>query len=457
MATEAQNESRALIRRDLAALFALAGPVVISRLGMMTMGLSDAIVVGRYSAIELGWHAIAWAPTTVVLVVGTALLGGVQVMTARAIGEGRPEETGAVLRRGLVYGVWVGLIAAVTLFALGPFLLGLLRLPPDLVQGATPPLRVFALSMPLFVIGSALSAWLEGLGRPRVGAVLMWVANLVNLAALFVFVPGSFGLPAMGATGAALSTLIARAGLTLALIVYVLRMPEARLYGVFRKPPKTPSAGAEQTQIGLGSGASGFFEMAAFAGMNVIAGWLGTLQVATWSIVVNVISVAFMVPLGIATAVSVLVGRAYGAGDAEGVRRISAIAYAVTSAFCLGVGLVVWLGAGPIASAYTVDPGTLALAVPALVLSAAIILPDALQVVVAQSLRARGDVLIPTVTHFISYVLVMAPLAWWLALPAGRGVNGIVEGVMVASVLSSALLLGRFFLLSRRLAPPPSA
>jgi MATE family multidrug resistance protein len=304
--------------------------------------------------------------------------------------------------------------------------------------------------MPLFVIGSALSAWLEGLGRPRVGAVLMWAANLVNLAALFVFVPGSFGLPAMGATGAALSTLIARACLTLALIVFVLRMPEARLYGVFRKPAKTPSAAAEQTQIGLGSGASGFFEMAAFAGMNVIAGWLGTLQVATWSIVVNVISVAFMVPLGIATAVSVLVGRAYGAGDAEGVRRISAIAYAVTSIFCLGVGIVVWLGAGPIASAYTVDPGTLALAVPALVLSAAIILPDALQVVVAQSLRARGDILVPTITHFISYVLVMAPLAWWLALPAGRGVNGIVEGVMVACVLSASLLMGRFFLLSRK-------
>ena len=126
MATEAQNDSRALVRRDLAALFALAWPVVISRLGMMTMGLSDAIVVGRYSAIELGWHAIAWAPTTVVLVVGTALLGGVQVMTARAIGEGRPEETGGVLRRGLVYGVWVGLISALVLFALGPFLLGLL-------------------------------------------------------------------------------------------------------------------------------------------------------------------------------------------------------------------------------------------------------------------------------------------------------------------------------------------
>jgi len=450
MAAGAGEGRHDAVRQDLAALFTLAWPVVISRLGMMTMGVSDAIVVGRYSAVQLGWHAMAWAPSTVVLVVGTALLGGVQVMTARAIGEGRPEQTGAVLRRGLVYGIKVGVFSAAALFFLGPWLLGLLQLPDDLVAGATPPLQIFALSMPIFVIGSACSAWLEGLGRPRIGAVFMWAANLVNLLALLVLVPGNFDLPALGAAGAALATLIARAALTLALVVYILRMPEARSLGVFTPAPPAPKAASEQTQIGLGAGASGFFEMTAFAGMNVIAGWLGTLQVATWSIVVNVISVTFMVPLGIATAVSVLVGRAYGAGDVEGIRRISLIAYGATAAFCVVVSLVVWLGAGLIASGYTTDAATLAMAVPALVLCAAVILPDALQVVIAQSLRARGDIMIPTLTHFVSYVLVMAPLAWALALPGGRGVNGIVEGVALASVLSAGLLMARFLLLSRK-------
>jgi MATE family multidrug resistance protein len=450
MAAGAGEGRHDAVRQDLAALFTLAWPVVISRLGMMTMGVSDAIVVGRYSAVQLGWHAMAWAPSTVVLVVGTALLGGVQVMTARAIGEGRPDQTGAVLRRGLVYGIKVGVFSAAALFFLGPWLLGLLQLPDDLVAGATPPLQIFALSMPIFVIGSACSAWLEGLGRPRIGAVFMWAANLVNLLALLVLVPGNFDLPALGAAGAAIATLIARAALTLALVVYILRMPEARSLGVFTPAPPAPKAASEQTQIGLGAGASGFFEMTAFAGMNVIAGWLGTLQVATWSIVVNVISVTFMVPLGIATAVSVLVGRAYGAGDVEGIRRISLIAYGATAAFCVVVSLVVWLGAGLIASGYTTDAATLAMAVPALVLCAAVILPDALQVVIAQSLRARGDIMIPTLTHFVSYVLVMAPLAWALALPGGRGVNGIVEGVALASVLSAGLLMARFLLLSRK-------
>ena len=52
-----------LIRTDLTTLLKLAGPVIVSRLGIMTMGLTDAIVVGRYSAVQLSYHALGWAPS----------------------------------------------------------------------------------------------------------------------------------------------------------------------------------------------------------------------------------------------------------------------------------------------------------------------------------------------------------------------------------------------------------
>src|SRR6267378_855464 len=84
------------IRSELGALLKLSWPVVISRLGIMAMGLSDAIVVGRYSATQLGYHALAWALTSVVVTMSIGLLSGVQVMTARAIGQGKLHETGAV-------------------------------------------------------------------------------------------------------------------------------------------------------------------------------------------------------------------------------------------------------------------------------------------------------------------------------------------------------------------------
>jgi MATE family multidrug resistance protein len=84
------------------------------------------------------------------------------------------------------------------------------------------------------------------------------------------------------------------------------------------------------------------------------------------------------------------------------------------------------------------------------VLSCLFFFPDCLQVVTAQALRARGDVWLPTYTHLASYVGVMMPLAWWLAIPLKMGIIGIVWAVVVASFLSGGLLLGRFWMLSRR-------
>ncbi len=438
------------VRRDLKLLFTLAWPVVVSRLGIMTMGLSDTVAVGHFSPQQLGWQALAWSITSVVLGVSLNLMGGVQVMTSRAMGEGRPREAGAVLRRGLSYAVMIGGLAAVAQFAFGPALLRAFRLPADLTAGAERPIQILAISMPFFVMGAAASSWLEGLGRTRIPAIFMWVANGINLLALFLLVPGTFGLPAMGAVGAAWATLAARGFLTLGLLVFILLMPEARDLGVFEPAPRDRAAETEQRRVGYGAGASGFFEIAAFAGMNIIAGWLGGVSVGVWAIVVNVVSVAFMVPLGLSTAASVLVGRAYGAGDFTEVRRASLLAYGLAALFGGLIALLVWPGAKLVASAYTIDPATLALAVPAMALASAMVLPDAIQVVVAQTLRARGDVWMPTATHFLSYVLVMAPLSWWLAIPAGLGVNGIVLGVILASLLSAGLLLARFAWLWRR-------
>src|SRR5215472_5029706 len=191
------------VRTEVAQLLKLSGPVVISRLGIMAMGLSDALVVGRYSAEQLGFHALAWAPTSVVVTMAIGLLTGIQVMTARAIGEGRRAETGIVLRRGLSYSLWIGIVSAAVLALLGPLFLHSIGLAKPLADGATPPLLIFCLSLPGYALSVSAASWLEGLSKPGPGAWMMWIANAVNLAMDLLLVPGTFGLPAMGAVGGA--------------------------------------------------------------------------------------------------------------------------------------------------------------------------------------------------------------------------------------------------------------
>jgi MATE family multidrug resistance protein len=431
----------------------LAWPVVLGRLGVMTMGLTDTVVVGRYSAEQLAWHALAWAPTVVVLITGVGLSFGVQVMTSRYAGEGRLDLVGGVLRRGLGFGLAVGLASGLVLSLLGPPFLRGVGLAPDLAAGAAWPLRIFGLSLPVYGVAAAATLFLEGLGRPKAATAAMWAANGVNLIVNLWLVPGHSGLPVEGAAAAAWATLAARVALAVVLLVWIARLPEARAMGVFARPRDGPAAAWAQIRIGLGSGASTFIEMSAFSGMTLIMGRLGGVEAAAWSIVLSVTAMVFMPPLGISTATGVLVGRAFGARDSAGVRRATALGLSLAAAQAVIVAALTWPCAGALASAYVADPATARLAAAAVALSCLFFVPDALQVVAAQALRARGDVWWPTAFHLASYAGIMLPLGWLFAEHFRWGLAGAVWAVIVASFVSGGLLTGRCLLTGARPQP----
>ena len=436
-------------RQTLSELLKLAWPVVMARLGIMTMGLTDAIVVGHYASRELAYHSLAWAPSSVVLTTAVGLMMGVQVMTARLLGEGRKAEVGAVLRRGMVYALQIGFVSMFALMLLGPFGLQHMGLEDGLGEGASPALMVFALSMPAYLISVAAQFFLEGLHRPKAGMVAMWVANAVNLGLNLMLVPDLLGLGVDGAVASAWATFGARTALAIFLVIFILRLPEARALGVFSKPKRDKAVEREQVKVGVGAGSSNFIEVGAFAAMTVFAGQLGAAETASWAVVINVSAIVFMVPMGLGSATAVLVGRSYGARDRDGVMRggLAGIGVVTVLAFIIAIGL--WLTAPLVVSAYTTDPAILAIAAPALVLATLFFVADAQQVVAAQANRASGDVVWPTLMHLLSYGIIMIPLGWWLAHRIG--VDGLVWSVIVASLISGALLIGRFVRIAKRL------
>ncbi|WP_374386591.1 MATE family efflux transporter [Brevundimonas sp.] len=436
-------------RSALRDLLTLAWPVILSRVGIMTMGLTDAIVVGRFSSQELAYHSLAWAPTSIVVTTAVGLMLGVQVMTARMLGEGRRHAVGAVLRRGMVYAVQIGVVSMIALIAVGPWGLGRMGLEDGLAEGAGPALVVFALSMPFYLISVAAQFFLEALGRPKPGMIAMWAANGVNLALNLLLVPDLLGIGFDGAFASAWATFGARAALAVFLVVYILRLPEARALGVFDKPQRDPQGARDQVKVGLGAGASYFIEVGAFSGFTFFAGQIGAAETAAWAVVLNVSAIVFMIPMGLSSATAVLVGRSYGAGDGRGVLRAGLVGLGVVAATTFVVALLVWPSAHLIVGAYNRDPALLAIAAPALVLATLFFVADGVQVVAAQANRAAGDVWWPTIMHFTAYGAVMMPLGWILA--HRMGVDGLVWAIIIASLTSSTLLAGRFVRIARRL------
>jgi len=436
-------------RKTLTELLHLAWPVVLARIGIMTMGLTDVIVVGNYSGIELAYSSLALAPTAIIVTTAVGLMMGVQVMTARLIGEGRRGEVGGVLRRGVVYSMQIGFASMIGLILIGPWALQHMGLAPGLGEGASPVLVVFALSMPGYLVSVAAQFFLEALHRPRAGMWAMWIANGLNLALNLLLVPDILGLGVDGAIASAWATFFARTSLAVFLLVYIVRLPEARALGVFRRPERNPADEREQRKVGYGAGRPYFLEGAAFAAITFIAGQLGAIETAAWAIVLNVSAMVFMVPMGLSSATAVLVGRAYGARDGRGVLRAGLVGIGVVIALTLAVALVVWPGAPLIARAYNRDPALLAVVIPALVLTTLFFVADGIQVVSASANRAAGDVWWPTTMHFAAYRLGLIPLGRWWAHGARR--NRLLRAPHPARLGSSVLLTGRFIRVARRL------
>jgi len=425
------------VRALLSRLLALAFPVTLARLGIMCMGLCDAVVVGRLAPDELPHQALGWAPTSVTLVTSIGLLTGVQVLGARAVGANKLEEAGGALQRGLVVSAISGLAAIAVAQLYTEDLLVLFGVEPDLIKPSARITHVLVLSVPLHLVYVATSFFVEAIQRPVVATWLMWIANVLNVGLNLWLVPGS------GAIGSAWATVAARAFLALTLMIWVLRLPEARALGL-RNRVATPGYRAF-LRVGTAAAISQAAESSAFSGMTVIAGRLGAQAVASYQILLNMLALVFMVALGFATATAVLTSEALGRNAPRDAARASWAGLAVNSVVMACIGVTTYLLAVPISKAYTVDVEVARIVALCVPLAAAINIVDGGQTVAASALRAQSDNWFPTCSHLIAYALIMPGLGYLFGEVQGHGVWGLLLAVAWASVFSVGVLAARMW------------
>jgi MATE family multidrug resistance protein len=421
-------------------LISLAWPVALARLGIMGMGVCDAVVVGRLAPSELPHQALGWAPTSVLLVTSIGLLVGVQVLAARALGAGRPEHAGGALQRGLVVSALGGAAAVAFAYGVGERVYVFFGIARDLAVPAARIMQVLAWSIPLHLAYICGAFFTEAIQRPLASTWVMWAANGVNLLLNLYFVPRH------GAVGSAYATVGARLFLACALLAWLACLPDARRFGL-RAHVRAPSYRAF-LGVGIAAGISQAAEASAFSGMTMLAGRLGAHAVAGYQILLNLLAVVFMCALGFGTATAVLTAEAVGRSQLREARRVSWLGLGVNSLFLAGLACALLALAQPIAHAYTVDLAVVELVAGLMHLVALTIVVDGGQTVVSSALRALGDNWFPTASHLLAYALIMPVLGLTFSEAQGLGVRGLMLAIACASVVSVGVLAARLWFLS---------
>ncbi len=437
------------LRAHLRETMRLAFPVMLARLGVLTIVAMDTAMSGHASADDLAWYVVAVAPQVPLLLVGIGLLMGTVVMTAQAVGAGKPAGCGAIWRTALVHALGAGALMALAC-AFGESFLLAAGQPADIAAGGGRVLAALGLGLPGLLLYVATSFFLEGIGRPIPGMVIMIGANVLNVGLNWLLVFGHGGFPALGAEGAAIATSIVRWCMFAAAVLYVLRFVNRRRFGITAAGDPAERLGPRMRRIGLPAGLAHGMEASAFAAMTLIAGLLGAAEVGGYSIPMNLLALAFMGAIGLATAASVRVGNAVGRGDRSGVRWAGWVAAGVAAVYMAGLAVVFALAPAWFTRLYTTDAAVLAVAVPALLVCAVAAVPDGVQTVFIGALRGASDVWPATALYVVAFWIVMVPLGYWLAVPRAMGAPGLMIAVAVGATLAAVLLGWRFRQVSAR-------
>jgi len=419
-------------------LLRLALPVTAVQVGMMTMGVVDTAMVGRVGAADLAAVALGSMYFFLISIFGLGVLMALDPVVAQGAGARDMEAVARGVQRGLLLAAVLGLVAS-ALHAPAAPVLAILRQPDDVVPIAGAYVHALIPGILPFFVFSVFRQSLQALHHTRALLIAIIIANIANVFFNWVLIFGHLGMPPLGARGAGWATSITRWLMAVGLagaawpLLRPLLLPLRP--GIWELTPIL-----RMIRIGIPIGFHHELEFGAFGVTAILMGTLGTVQMASHQIALNIASLTFMVPLGVGSAAAVLVGRAVGRGDPPDARRAALAALAVGVAFMGTSAVVMLLIPARLAALYTDLHAVVALAATLIPIAGAFQVFDGIQVVSAGALRGLGDTRVPMLIGLIGFWLIGLPVSVALGFGAGLGPIGLWWG-LVAGLGSVALLL----------------
>lgn len=433
-------------RAEIRATFLLAYPLVLTNLTQALIHATDIVLLGWAGPRTLAAGALGVNLFTAFYIFGMGLVTAAAPMLARELGARR--HSVREVRRTVRQAMWAAAAIAVPIWVLlwnaEPILLAMGQ-DPGLSADAARFVRALQWGLLPALLYLVLRAFVSALEKPiwslivAAGAVLF--NGLINYALIF----GKLGFPALGLLGAGIGSALTNFLMFAGMAWVVIRHQDFRRFHLFGRFWRSDwPRFADVWRLGFPIAITLALEVTIFNAAVFLMGLFGTAPLAAHAIAIQVAMLTFMVPLGLAQAVTVRVGLALGRHDPAGITR------AGWTSFAIGVGFMACMSLLMVAMPHQLvylfldesDPANapvIALAVSFLAVAAFFQIFDGAQVVGAGMLRGLHDTTVPMIYAGLGYwgigmgvgATLAFGLGWqglgiWIGLAAGLGVVAIL-------------------------------
>lgn len=356
--------------REWKTLASLGGPILITQLAQMANGVLDTVMAGHYSARDLAGVAIGnsfWMPVFLFFV---GVLAALQPTISMHHGAQAMHKITPITWQGVYMALFSAAVMIALLSHVEPALVWL-TLETETARITQGYLHGFVWGVPAMLLIVALRGFTDGLGHTKVIMGVSLLSTLINFPLNYIFIYGKLGIPAMGGIGCGWATALANTLAMVVLLVYLHHSKTFRHFSLLQHAKKPDWNEIKKLlRLGIPIGSTLFFEVSMFTVIALFLAPLGPVVVAGHQLVLNFVSLMFMVPLSLGMALTLRVSFLVGQGNQKIAHQLARSTLLLALCIALFYVPLLVLGTHLIASAYTKDTDVIAVAVQLLKLAA---------------------------------------------------------------------------------------
>lgn len=321
-------------------------PMALQNLINVGVTSTDIIMLGRVGETALSGVSLANQIYFILSLLFFGLTSGACVLTAQYWGKRDTRTIEKVM--GICFRI--SLIGAFLFFLAAFFLPGqLMRLfttDEEVIRQGASYLKIVSVSYVLAAFTNVYLNIIRSIEKVMIATVTYGTSLAVNVIVNLIFIFGLCGVPAMGAAGAAVGTVTARAVEVLIVVYYAVKKNDVvriRIKDMFTKDPVLSKDFFKYAfpvllnEIAWGAG---------MAAISAIVGHLGSASVAAHSVAQVCRQLSMVVAFGISNATAIMIGKAIGERRTELAREYGR-RFVKISIICGLAGSVVILGITP--------------------------------------------------------------------------------------------------------------
>lgn len=387
---------------------------------MMLLGATDTFMLSQHGDDSVAAVGLVNQILNLIFLVFQVISVATSILCSQYLGAKRKDKLTQTIVVSLLFNLSLGLAVSLLMYFFGSNFLHLMGMRSDIFPAGLSYITIVGSVAVFQAISFTCSAVFRSVNKAQYPMYVSVVVNVLNVLGNYSLIFGHFGMPALGVTGAAISTSFSR-GVAMVIMLLMLRkkvVPHIPL-NLFRPFPW--GEGRKLIKIGIPSAGEHISYDFAQVVITFLINMLGNEALATRSYCVNIVMFTYLIALSLAEGGAVLVGQLVGMEKPRAAYLIGKRVLRLSIFTAVFFSLITAIAGSWILPLLTDNELIIKIGLMVLWIDVLVENGRAINLFAVMSLRAAGDIYFPVILSIIVCWSVSVGGSWLMGIVMGGG------------------------------------